>query len=234
MKQLLKKIIPEGLWNTLRTRFYEAKNNLNNDYSQSGETKIIRELLPKRKSETGFFIEIGANDGISVSNTYGLLKRGWSGLSVEANPLVYKILKQNLKRYPQVKTVCVAVAPQRGPVKLFLGKNDPKGLLSTISTEQSDWFDEHRSDEYLEVPGIPLTELLEEHRVPSNPDLLVVDAEGMDFEILKSLDLNRYRPTLIVTEDYQPKNAAKFQLLTAAGYRLVRQAGCNTFWLRTV
>jgi FkbM family methyltransferase len=230
--QLFKTIIPFRIWNTLRSWFFIAKRYLTNDYSQSGETGIIRELLQKGKDETGFFIEIGANDGITVSNTFGLIKKGWAGLSVEANPDVFKLLQRNLKRYPKVKTVCVAVAPEKGPIKLYLGKNDPQGLLSTISTEHSAWFEEHRSEEYRMVPGIPLTQLLDEHGIISNPDVLIIDAEAMDYEILLSLDFTRYRPTLIVTEDYQAKNDLKFQLLKQVGYHFERQVGCNTFWRR--
>jgi FkbM family methyltransferase len=181
----------------------------------------------------GYFIEIGANDGITVSSTFGLVKQGWSGLSVEANPNVFIRLESNLKKFTKVKTVCATVALKKGPVKLFLGKNDPEGLLSTICTENSVWFEEHRSEEYIEVSGLPMNELLEKQDAPLYPDLLVLDLEGMDYDILQTLDLNKYQPKLIVTEDYQSKNSKKFKLLELAGYTFARQVGCNTFWLKT-
>lgn len=237
MKTIVKKIIPIFLWNILCNFYYKSielyfKYFLN-DYSQSRETASIRELLQKTKEEKGYFIEIGANDGITVSSTFGLVKNGWFGLSVEANPTVFERLKKNLKKFTNVKPVCVAVAPTKGCIKLFLGKNDPKGLLSTTSTESSAWFDKHRSENFIDVTAITLTELLEEHKVPLFPDLLVIDAEGMDFEILSSLDFNKFRPKLIVTEDYQPKNSIKFRFLEDTGYSFARQVGCNTFWLKS-
>lgn len=235
MKQLLKKIIPVRLWKALREGYSRLKESyfkyILNDYSQAGETVCIRELLQKKHGETGFFVEIGANDGVTVSGTYGLMRKGWSGLSVEANPAVFERLEQNLKKFPKVKTICAAVAPKKGSIKLYLGKNDPQGLLSTISTESSAWFEAHRSEDYIDVTAIPLTELLDEQGVPLNFDLLVVDTEGMDYEILLTLDFQKYHPKLIVTEDYLPKNAIKFQLLERAGYTFTRQVGCNTFWL---
>lgn len=237
MKTLLKKYLPAAIWNFARRHFYKSKEIYFKcvliDYSQAGETIYILNLLQKKKTEKGFFVEIGANDGKTVSNTYGLVKKGWSGISVEANPRVFIRLESNLKKYPLVKTVCAAVAPQSGPVKLFLGKNDPQGLLSTISTESSAWFDAHRSEAYIEVSGRSLDELLHEQDAPTCPDLLVVDIEGMDYEILQTLDFKKYRPRLIVTEDYQAKNPEKFLLLEQAGYTFQGRVGCNTFWLRT-
>jgi FkbM family methyltransferase len=237
MKKLLKKYIPAQLWSLLRQKYYKSKEDyyklILNDYSQAGETIVIRNILNGRKTKKGFFVEIGANDGITVSSTFGLVKEGWSGLSVEANPNVFIRLERNLKEFPKVKTVCAAVALKNGPVKLFYGKNDPHGLLSTISNESSEWFEEHRSEEYIEVPGVPLNDLLEAQKAPLCPDLLIIDTEGMDYEILQSLDFHKYKPKLIVTEDYSPKNSKKFQLLELAGYSFVQQVGCNTFWLKT-
>ena len=236
MKTLLKRYIPLWLWSDLRCKYYKSKDlyfkYVLNDYSQAGETVNIRQLLQKNRKEKGFFVEIGANDGVTVSNTFGLIKNGWSGLSIEANPAVFVQLKNNLKKFTKIKTICAAVALGRGPIKLFYGKNDPQGLLSTISTENSVWFEEHRSKDYIEVPGIPLTELLEEQDVPLCPDLLIIDTEGMDYEILLTLDFHKYTPKLIITEDYQPKNILKFQLLENVGYSFMRRVGCNTFWLR--
>ncbi len=237
MKKILKKYIPSLLWNLVRGGYYTIKESYSkyvlDDYSQAGETLVIRQLLQKGKKDEGFFIEVGANDGKTVSNTFGLVKNGWSGLSVEANPNVFVRLERHLRKYPKVKAVCLAVAPERGAVKLFFGKNDPLGLLSTISTESSEWFEKHRSENYVEVPGVPLTELIDEQAAPSAPDLLVIDAEGMDYEILLTLDFRKYRPKLIVTEDYELKNEVKFKILEFAGYTFARRVGCNTFWLRT-
>jgi len=200
------------------------------DYSQSGETIAIRDILGNR-GVNGIFVEVGANDGLTVSTTLGLLKDGWSGWSIEANPAVYRRLVGNLRSYPRARPINAAISPVRGRVKLFLGRADPGGLYSTLSTEDSGWFRKHRSESFVEVKGLPLSDFLAEQQVPVHFDLLLIDAEGMDFEILQTLDVARHRPVLIITEDYQPKNHAKFQLLQSLGYVFQRRVGCNTFWL---
>ena len=234
----LKTIVPSWLWNPLGRRSRPLRKwyreHRLRDYSQSGETREIRKLLNKKRGEEGFFVELGANDGVTLSTTLGLLKDGWSGLAVEAHPAVFARLRENWLAFPKVKIVCAAVAPERGPIRLYLGKNDPRGMLSTISTDDSEWFRENRSEMFVEVEGVPLPELLAEHAVPRRPDLLLIDTEGMDYDLLLTLDFAQYRPKVVVTEDYPPKNAAKFRLLERAGYSFVKRVGCNTFWLDTV
>jgi hypothetical protein len=53
----------------------------------------------------------------------------------------------------------------------------------------------------------------------------------MDYDLLRTLNFTRYRPRLIVTEEYEPTNVAKAALLEAAGYACVERLGCNTFWM---
>lgn len=199
------------------------------DYSQAGETIAVRKITRRRYG--GLFVEIGANDGISLSTTYGLLKDGWQGWSIEANPITYKKLVANLAAYPKAKTLNVAVAPCTGKVQLFLGKDDPEGFYATLSDEDSSWFRDHRSQTAIEVDGLTLADLLIAENVPMRFDLLLVDTEGMDLEILRTFDPQKHRPYLIVTEDYQPKNQAKFELLESFGYQFDRRIGCNTFWI---
>ncbi|TVL98266.1 MAG: hypothetical protein CV087_21545 [Candidatus Brocadia sp. WS118] len=221
IKQLL---VPGYSW--MRTKIFRY---LFRDYSQAGETIAVRKALKEWPNKV--FVEIGANDGVTVSTTLGLLEEGWTGWSIEANPAIHKKLKQNLERFHQAKTFNIAIAPKKGKVKLWLGKNDPLGLYSTLSTEENDWFKKHRGDQYVEVEGMPLSEFLNQENVPNRFGLLLVDTEGMDLEILRTLDPEKHKPKLIVTEDYAPKNDEKFKLLESYGYKFWRRIGCNTFWL---
>ena len=46
-----------------------------------------------------------------------------------------------------------------------------------------------------------------QYGAPTRPGMLLIDAEGMDFEVLNGLDFDRYRPTIIVTEEYEFERA---------------------------
>lgn len=208
---------------------HQLEQYLFRDYSQKSETQGVRKTLKNYPSK--FFVEIGSNDGITYSTTYGLLLDGWSGWSIEANPITYKSLVVNLNKFDKVKTFNIAIAPKQGKVKLWLGKNDPQGLLATISEEEGDWYKAHRSSEYIEVDSMPLSQFLARQNTPTHFGLLMIDAEGMDLEILHTLDPAQHRPKLIITEDYEPKNAEKFSLLKSYGYTFLKKIGCNTFWI---
>jgi hypothetical protein len=54
-------------------------------YSQLGEEGMIAEILRRLKIDNGWFVEFGALDGKSLSNTYALAERGWSGVYIEGS-----------------------------------------------------------------------------------------------------------------------------------------------------
>lgn len=228
----IRKIIPSPLRGILARMFVTIRTPILKyffrDYSQNGETIFIRKLAKEFSERT--FVEIGANDGVTISTTYGLLLDKWQGWSVEANPVIYASLEKNLKDFRLVKTFCLAAAPKRGKVRLYLGKDDPNGFYSTISTDKSVWFDKHRSDSFVDVEGIPLSDFLTEQAVPKRFGLLLIDTEGMDLEVLQTLDFCAFRPRLIVTEEYAEKSEVKHALLKKAGYRFRKKIGANTVW----
>jgi FkbM family methyltransferase len=200
-----------------------------NDYSQFGETRIIRQIF--KGKTTGMFVEIGANDGRTVSSTLGLVRDGWSGISVEPNPSTFKRLSQNLLDFPAVRLVNAAIAPTRGKVRLFLSRDDPFGLYATIATESSGWLGDLRTGESVEVLALPLADLLAVEKAPAYFELLLIDCEGMDLDVLKTLDIDLHRPHLIVTEDDPPKDHEKAELMKAWGYKYNCNVGCNSFWI---
>jgi len=69
-------------------------------YSQNGEDFLLWGLFKCKKD--GFYIEIGAFDGIHFSNSYFFEKRGWKGVCVEAHPKYYSLCKNN-----RVGAVCL-------------------------------------------------------------------------------------------------------------------------------
>jgi hypothetical protein len=71
-------------------------------YSQNNEEQIILNYLG---DSTGHFLDIGAFDGITFSNTYELVKRGWTGVMVEASPRTFIKLQDNVEEYKNKLTL---------------------------------------------------------------------------------------------------------------------------------
>jgi len=186
-----------------------------------------------------FFVDVGAHNGVSISNSYAFIKKGWKAISIEPNPHVFKDLKKNLKGY-KVKFVKKAVSDTVGKTKFYFDKtgflasrkkgsksNKLKGMRSTI---QPKLFDE-MSDNYIIVEVDTLTNILDKHKAPKNISILSVDTEGLDYEVINGLDFNKYKPKVILTEDYVGTKNKKYKLLRSKGYKHINQDGINSVWI---
>jgi len=82
-------------------------------YSQSGEEKILVDLLSAEK-KVGHFLDIGAYDGKCFSNTLRLVELGWTGVCVEPSPSVFPALLKLHAANPKITCVNAAVTEKNG------------------------------------------------------------------------------------------------------------------------
>ncbi len=202
------------------------------DTSQAGEISAIRALIKDGFPE--YLVDVGAHDGITISNSRPLTLSGWEAILVEANPRVYPLLERATAGMRNVRCANVACSDRPGVSPLYFGSDSPGGAMATLCTDENPWFDAARSDASTDVEVRTLTQLLDESRWPKDFSLLLVDTEGMDYEVLVGLDPDRYRPRIVVTEEYPwnpEKSRDKFRLLLDRGYSFHAQVGCNTMWI---
>lgn len=180
----------------------------------------------------GFFVEFGATDGVDLSNTY-LLEKGfeWTGILAEPARCWHTALRQN--RTARVETRCVwAVSGQMLP---FNEAN--VGTLSTIASFSAT--DGHAESRRLgrtyAVESISLNDLLDQYDAPKVVDYLSIDTEGSEFEILKSVDFDRYSFRVITCEhNYTPAREQVHDLLAGKGYqrRYPQLSGCDDWYVK--
>ena len=87
-----------------------------------------------------------------------------------------------------------------------------------------------RSTQTILVPVETLADVLSRHRVPRDFGVLSVDAEAMDYEVLLGLNCAVWRPRVIITENYPPKEAKKSEYLESHHYRLCARLPSDTIW----
>jgi FkbM family methyltransferase len=194
---------------------------------------FLLERFLGRRSE-GFFVEVGAFDGISYSNTWGLAERGWSGLLVEPVPHLADECRRNHSSHPHVRIVECAIGAATGATSLILN-----GPLTTAHAGQAEeWA--YASAEAITVPMITLDSLLSREEVCPGFELLVVDVEGFEADVFAAFDLARWRPLMMIVEladthpDLQNTAAADAQLsrsIEANGYRIVYKDHINTVFV---
>jgi len=165
-------------------------------YAYTGEDRIIESLLNKVITYNGFFVEVGANHPVFISNTYSLYRKGWRGVCIDANEKL--IGKYGLYR-PRDIAVCALVSDQEILRDFYLVEND---VLSTLEINNLDYPRQNNlAIKSIEIKSRTLTSILDEWNAPQKFDLLSIDAEEHDFNVLLSLDFSKYRPGLIVLED---------------------------------
>lgn len=176
---------------------------------------VLSELSGKRN---GYFVEFGAADGKTHSNSYFLEKvMGWGGILAEPARRWHSDLKAC--RNVSIETDCVW--SETGQELNFLELSSDYGQLSTIDQFiSSDFHDRERehSSKY-KVKTISLLDLLNKHNAPKVIDYLSIDTEGSEFEILNSFDFDAYRFQVITCEhNFTEMRAQIHELLTSKGY----------------
>ena len=149
----------------------------------------------------GFFIEAGAHDGYTQSNTYWLERfRGWRGLLVEPTP---ELAGEARKSRPGATVMqCALVAPEDSGSTVRMHFGD---LMSMIDgAKEADWPDAGtvlgwRDRHELDVQARSLSSLLDEIGAPE-VDLLSLDVEGFEAPALRGLDLQRHAPRYVLVE----------------------------------
>lgn len=147
-------------------------------YSQIQQDRWVLEKLNfKRK---GFFVDIGAYDGVSLSNSYTMEKDyAWSGVCVECNPFLYAKLKTHRTSY-----ICnKAIWPIDDQIVYFHNSPHNEEMLSFVSDKETE----------LPLKTISLNTLLKNFGPPSKEiDYISLDIEGEELKVLESFNFDEY------------------------------------------
>lgn len=198
---------------------------------QFGEDVALWELFAGQ--ETGFFIEAGAFDGVTLSVSYLFESVGWRGLLVE--PIAEQYAKAVAARAGS-RVVNGALSHHGAPKTLKFAHMAAAGLHSTLDVASVDTLSDRRRDRYqpsvVEVPVFTMDALLAEHRGPI--DAVVLDVEGGEFDLLRGFDLARHKPRALLIEDNTHRRDKQVPgLLEAAGYRRAARVHINDLYVRT-
>ena len=234
------------LASTDELKFYRNIDNSLILYSQLSQDKreLILPFLPYSKaqlaqdlfaiaftgsSSPGFFVEFGATDGVSLSNTWLLEKKlGWNGILAEPAKTWHGALANN--RNCSIDTRCVAEASNLKYQFLEVANScESYPELSSIESYagNGDWASKIRLRNSIryEVETISLNDLLDKHNAPSEIQFLSLDTEGSELKILQAYNFRNRKIHLICVEhNYAKKTRLEItSLLLKKGYNQVLQ-----------
>jgi len=207
IREILFRNCPESMLSLLSFAFKNSKSQLLQDVVAARVTNF---------EEKDYFVEIGACDGISLSNTYYLEKFcSWNGILVEPAKFWREKISEN--RVSSIDSR--AVFRTSGDYLEFSETTDP--MLSTFShLTNLDHMSiyRQRSDNY-PVKTVSLNDLLSEHNAPKMINYLSIDTEGSEWEILSSLNFDEYSFDFISVEHNFTQNERLVgELLEHKGY----------------
>jgi FkbM family methyltransferase len=201
--------------------------------------------LANRRGRDVFFLQVGANDGLMDDPIHFLVRKyGWCGVLLEPDPQLFERLKENYSGVDGPILVNAALSPINGKTTFYRIRMDEKmpswcaGLGSfrrdVILSNKNDVpeIESHIVEDRIE--SISFHSLVARYKLP-RIDLIVIDTEGYDLEILRQLDLIRFKPDLIV---YEHKHLNELErtiaadLLIANGYSVQSTAWANTVAMR--
>lgn len=184
----------------------------------------------------GFFVEIGANDGRQQDHLGPVIATGgWRGLMVEPQPAAFERLAATYGANPAIALENSAIAEHDGRLPFYeisppapgqewelVGSYDLLGSLSREAlVSHAGWVSDLEERIVVgEVECLSFTSLLARHSV-ERIDLLVLDTEGYDHEILKTVPLATLRPRLVVYEQAllgEPERRECRTMLERLGY----------------
>lgn len=183
----------------------------------------------------GVFLDIGANDGITYSNTYYFEKsKKWKGICIEPIPATFKKLREN--RRCHLVEGCIS---NNSGTKKFLKIEGYSEMLSGLVNNYDDKHLERIENELIQHGGrkeeikvktYTVNELTNQFRI-YHIDYCSIDVEGSEFEILQAIDFERINiDVLTVENNYNDHELRSFMI--DKGYRLLTRLGADDLYIK--
>ncbi|MEW6743581.1 MAG: FkbM family methyltransferase [Planctomycetota bacterium] len=198
--------------------------------SQHGEDFLLDLVFADQAS--GYFVEVGAIDGLRFSNTYLFESRGWTGVCIEPHPLYYPFLVRNRPR-SRCFQVAVSDCNSKGAV-FFANTAGSLSALKPLGNEEAlreEFGKSFSGYEEIRVRTTTLDDLLREARAPVAFQILSIDVEGTERDVLNGFTLETYWPRVVIIEQNTPEDRYEDYFLPK-GYILARKLGCNLIYCR--
>jgi FkbM family methyltransferase len=219
----------------LRKKMNRSINNFEkSSYSQSGEDLIVKYIFDTLGIFKPTYLDIGAHHPFYLNNTFLFYQNGSRGINVEPDKELFDVIN---KERPQDINLNKGVSKEDGELS-FYKISSP--TLNTFSYQEALNFESEGYSilEEIKIPVMNINELISQNHFDIFPDFLSVDVEGLDFEIIESINFEKYQPLVICTETIsfsnngygiKDKNIENF--LVTKGYFLYADTNINSIFV---
>jgi len=170
-------------------------------YSQYCQDFLIDILFSKKRD--GIFLDIGANDGISFSNTFFFEKeRNWTGLCIEPHTDIFKKCVKSRNCY--LENCCIAETEKMVTFRKISGADMLSGIVEYMDEKAIERIENHintHGGSYVdvEIESCNINKLIKKYEL-NKIDFCSIDVEGAEYEIVKSIDFEKTTITAFAIE----------------------------------
>ena len=196
---------PYILRGIIRKRIWDCEKKLNKNekfFSEAGQDKLIKDKFFKNQ-HNGFFIEIGAFDGIEGSNCCYFEKyESWEGIAIEASHKQFQKLQKNRK----CEMINAVLGPEEKEVEFCEITEGFTQMSGIYNSNYKDSLNRIQKKSNSKINIIKTKSTTFEKIIPSNRivDIVSIDIEGNELEVIKSIDFNKHEIKVILLENNIP------------------------------
>lgn len=205
-------------------------------YSQTGEDIIVKFIFDAIGVDKPSYLDIGAHHPTYINNTAMLYKAGCRGINVEPDPILFTAFK---KERPEDVNLNIGVAMKPGTLPFFV--MDPPTLNTFSESEANKYVSENgfaiRKKLHLDVDTIQ--KIVAKYHDGKFPDFLSVDVEGLDYELIQSIEYKKNFPKVICVETITYSDKGKgikqreiINYLESQGYLVFADTYINTIFVK--
>lgn len=232
IRKYLKKNLPDHYKDSL-VKLLINKGTIS--YSQEGEDLILKRIFKDKKA--GVYVDVGAHHPWFISNTYNFYLNNWQGINIDAAPGSIALFNKVRPRDINIET---AIGNEEGEQDFYIFSSPE---LNTFSKENAEIFRTWPNTSLLQTVKInvqKLSTVLDKYMPSINTteiDFFSIDVEGLDLEVLKSNDWQKYSPRVILVEELFSKVADVSSpiniFLREKGYELFAKTFNTCFYKRS-
>lgn len=189
----MKSIIKNTIKNHAHSFFFSRKS-----YAQEGEDLVVDRLLEGKKS--GFYVDVGCHHPFRFSNTYLFYKKNWSGICIDPLPGTAELFR---KWRPRDKVIEMGISASPSNLTYYVFNEPALNTFDPSLAKERDGLRTYKIDKKIKIRTDTLAAILDQYNAPSDIDFMSIDAEGLDLEVLKSNNWQKYRPKLVIAECFQ-------------------------------
>lgn len=237
VKKYIKKIIAEEIYYSNPTSIAASTQPCAPPtYSQAGEDGVLNFLFADKKHQSIKYLDVGTNMPNFCNNTYLFYLKGHRGVCVEANQALIPLITEVR---PEDKVINAGVSPDetKKEAEFYIFEADANSTFDKREAERRAAYGTYKILKTVKVPLIHINDLIKEN-FSTYPDFLNIDIEGLDLDVLQSIDYKKYPIPVICVETcmysenhIRPKDKSIAEYLINEGYEIYADTYINTIFV---